>query len=68
MEFQTVIDATVYSLLGMAVFGVVFGIMFAASPFSVRKEIEEDQNTALAILYGSVILGMAHIIASAVSG
>jgi uncharacterized membrane protein YjfL (UPF0719 family) len=35
-------------------------------PFSVRKEIEEDQNTALAIIMGSVILGLAIIIAASV--
>jgi uncharacterized membrane protein YjfL (UPF0719 family) len=42
--------------------------MAKISPFSIRKEIEHDQNTALAILMGSVILGVAHIIASAISG
>jgi len=38
------------------------------TPFSTRKEIEEDQNTALAILIGSVIIGIAMIVASAVHG
>jgi uncharacterized membrane protein YjfL (UPF0719 family) len=37
-------------------------------PFSVRKEIEEDQNTALGIIMGSVVIGLAIIIAAAVSG
>ena len=32
------------------------------------KEIEEDQNTALAILIGSVILGLAIIISAAIGG
>jgi putative membrane protein len=35
-------------------------------PFSLRKEIEEDQNTALAIIIGSVIIGMSIIIAAAI--
>ena len=34
----------------------------------VQKEIEEDQNTALGIVMGSVIIGLALIIASVVSG
>jgi hypothetical protein len=38
------------------------------APFSIRKEIEEDQNTALAILIGSVILGLSWIIAAAIHG
>ena len=33
-----------------------------------RKEIEEDQNTSLAVLIGSVIIGIAIIIAAAVHG
>ena len=38
------------------------------TPFSVRKEIEEDQNIALAIVIASVILGSALIIAAAIHG
>ena len=60
--------AVVYTVLGLIVFSLAFFIMVKLSPFSVRKEIEEDQNMALAILMGSVILGIAHIIASAVNG
>ena len=31
------------------------------------KEIEEDQNTSLAILFGSVFIGLAIVIAAAIS-
>ena len=55
-------------LLTNAVFGLAFWIMTKTVPFSIRKEIEEDQNTALAILMGSVILGLAIIIASTIHG
>jgi uncharacterized membrane protein YjfL (UPF0719 family) len=34
----------------------------------MRKEIEDDQNTALAIVIGAVILGLAIIIASTIHG
>jgi uncharacterized membrane protein YjfL (UPF0719 family) len=57
-----------YSVLGIAVFAVSFAIIAKIAPFSLRKEIEEDQNVALAILIGAVILGLSIIIASAVSG
>jgi len=57
-----------YSLLGIAVFGIGFAIIAKIAPFSIRKEIEEDQNVALAILIGAVILGLSIIIASAVGG
>ena len=38
------------------------------SPFSIKKEIEEDHNTALAIIMAGVIIGVSLIISSAVGG
>jgi len=60
--------AIVYSLLGILVFGLGFLVIRWVSPFSLKKEIESDQNTALAIVIGSVILGLALIIAAAIQG
>lgn len=59
--------SVVYSVLGLAVFLVAFLLIARISPFSIRKEIEEDQNTALAIIMGSVLIGLAIIIAAAIS-
>ena len=59
---------SLYALLGILIFGLAFWLMHLASPFSIRKEIEEDQNTALAILMGAVIIGIAMIISAAVHG
>lgn len=60
--------AAAFALLGMALFGLTFFIVVKVSPFSIRKEIEEDQNTSLGIILGCVILGISIIIAAAVSG
>ena len=54
-----------YIGLGLVLFAGVFVVAAKVLPFSLRKEIEEDQNVALAIILGSVVLGIAHIIASA---
>lgn len=54
--------------LGLAVFGIAFSIMMKLTPFSIRKEIEEDQNIALAIVMAAVILGIALILKGAISG
>ena len=62
------VAALVFALIGLIFFAVAFVIMTRAMPFSVRKEIEEDQNTALAIIMGSVILGIALIIGMAIQG
>ncbi|MEZ6189036.1 MAG: DUF350 domain-containing protein [Planctomycetota bacterium] len=62
------LNSLVYTGVGVFVFALAFWVMGKAIPFSVRKEIEEDQNTALGIIMGSVILGLAIIIAAAVHG
>jgi len=58
----------VYTAFGLIVFAVAFWIMVKISPFSIRKEIETDQNTSLAVLIGSVIIGLAIIISAAIHG
>jgi putative membrane protein len=63
-----VVTTLVFVILGLIVFAVVFLVITKATPFSVRKEIEDDQNVALAIVIASVILGSALIIAAAVHG
>lgn len=60
------ITTVVFVLIGLIIFALAFLIIAKAAPFSVRKEIEEDQNIALAIVIASVILGSALIIAAAV--
>jgi uncharacterized membrane protein YjfL (UPF0719 family) len=54
--------------LGIALFAIAFWVIVKIAPFSVRKEIEEDQNTALAILIAAVILGIALIVSAAIHG
>lgn len=58
----------VYVALGLAVFGGTFFVLSKVIPFSIRKEIEEDHNTALAIVLGALILGLAQIVAAAIGG
>lgn len=65
---KQVISAAVFSGIGVAVFAIAFWVMCKMAGFSVRKEIAEDHNTALAIVMGSVILGIAIIVASTVHG
>jgi uncharacterized membrane protein YjfL (UPF0719 family) len=65
---RPLVASVVYSLLGMAVFALGFLIISWVTPFSIRKEIEEDQNTSLGIVIGSVVIGLAIIIAAAIHG
>ena len=57
----------VYSGVGVVVFALAFWLMVKITPFSIRKEIEEDQNTSLGVIIGSVLIGLSIIIAAAIT-
>jgi putative membrane protein len=57
-----------FSLVGIGVFGLAFFVMTKLTPFSIRKEIEDDQNTALGIIIGAVLIGLSIIIAASIHG
>lgn len=65
---KAIVGTLVFVAVGLVVFLFAFLIITKITPFSIRKEIEEDQNTALAIVIGSVILGLALIISAAIHG
>ncbi len=66
----------IYSLIqtismGLAAIALSFFAVYMMerlAPFSIRKEIEEDHNVSAAILCGSVILGVALVVASVAHG
>jgi uncharacterized membrane protein YjfL (UPF0719 family) len=65
---EALLSSAAFAGVGIAVFSAAFWLIVKVAPFSIVKEIEQDQNTALAILVASVILGLAMIISSAISG
>ena len=65
---NAIVASVVFSIIGMVFFGIAFLIINKVAPFSIRKEIEEDQNTALGIVIGSVIIGVAMIVSAAMHG
>jgi uncharacterized membrane protein YjfL (UPF0719 family) len=65
---QAMVASVLFTVLGLIVFAIAFWIMAKAAPFSIRKELEQDQNTALGIVMGAVIIGLAMIISAAIHG
>jgi putative membrane protein len=65
---KSVLNVAVFTIIGLILFGLAFFIMGKVTPFSLRKEIEEDQNIALAIVIASVIIGIAMIVVAAMTG
>lgn len=65
---RQLIAVCVFALVGVAVLAVSVWCMARVAPFSMQKEIEEDQNVALGIIVGSLILGISLIISAAIVG
>jgi len=65
---HTLAITSIFVALGLVIFALAFLIIVKVSPFSIRKEIETDQNTSLAIIIGSVFIGIALIISAAIHG
>ena len=61
-----VISTLVYTAIGLVLMWIVWKIIVAASPFPIIKEIEEDQNVALAVMIGMLFLSIAIIIAAVI--
>ena len=64
---RPLVDSIVYSIVGTLVLGMSFYVIEKLLPFSMRKEIAEDQNVSLGIILGAFVIGLSIIIAAAIS-
>jgi putative membrane protein len=63
-----IVETLAFTLIGLILFALAFWIIVKVSPFSIRKELEEDQNIALGIVIAAVIIGIALIVSAAIHG
>jgi putative membrane protein len=68
VNLSPLLNALVYSVLGIVIFAAAFAAIDKLTPYHLWKEIVEDQNVALAVLIGALSIGMCIIIAAAVHG
>ena len=66
LHWVPILSTLVYSVIGIVVFLVAYFVMEKLTPFSIRKEIEEEQNVALGIIIGACFIALAIIIAAAI--
>jgi uncharacterized membrane protein YjfL (UPF0719 family) len=57
-----------FGAIGILLFVLSIAVMGRLTKFSIEKEIVEDQNTALGIVMGSFLIGVAIIVAAAIKG
>ncbi|MBI2374659.1 MAG: DUF350 domain-containing protein [Deltaproteobacteria bacterium] len=60
------VASVVYALIGVGIFAVAFILLEKIAPFSIRKELAEDDNVAVGIVLGSIVIGLSIIIAAAI--
>lgn len=60
--------SVLYSVVGLGTFLVCFWIVDKLTPGDLWKEIVEKRNTAVAIFFGFLALGMSLIIAACLHG
>ena len=58
----------IFSAVGLGILLGGFRVIDACTLGSLSKELVENKNVALAIVVGAMILGLAFIIAAAISG
>jgi uncharacterized membrane protein YjfL (UPF0719 family) len=63
-----VVQVLIYVGIGLGLFAVAYLIIDKLTPFSLYKEINQEKNVALAVVLGSVFLGIALILAAAIRG
>ena len=61
-----VIATIFYVALGMVLLVVSWKAIEWLTPFSLRKEIEDDQNVAIAVLIGSLFLSISLLIGAVI--
>ena len=62
------VASLLFSTIGMLVFVAGFFVVRKLLPFDVHKKLEIDQNTAVGIVVGSFILGLAFIVGMSIHG
>lgn len=66
INISHIAQAIIFAAIGMGVFAFGFWLFDKMTPFSLWKELLEDENTALGIVIGSMSIALSIIIAAAI--
>ena len=66
IHWAPMIAALVYATMGLVIFGLAFVVVDRLTPYQLWKEIIDEKNSALAIVVGSVAIGISIIVSAAI--
>lgn len=55
-----------YSFVGLGLMIIFWGIIEWITPFSLRKEIEEEHNMAIAVLMGAIFIALSILVSAVI--
>jgi uncharacterized membrane protein YjfL (UPF0719 family) len=64
--FAEVVGTIFYTFFGLFLLLVCWWIIEAVTPFSLRRELEEEKNMAIAVVMGLLFVSLAIIIAAVI--
>jgi putative membrane protein len=62
---RAILDATIFGVTGIALLIVGYYIWELVTPYNLRRELQDNQNLAVAVVAASFIVGMAIVVAAA---
>jgi uncharacterized membrane protein YjfL (UPF0719 family) len=62
--WRLLLDASLFGIAGIVLLIIGYYVWELITPYSLRKEIQENKNVAAAIVVAAFILGMAIVIAA----
>jgi uncharacterized membrane protein YjfL (UPF0719 family) len=68
ISLKYVVNSVVFSLLGLGILWFAFWLFDKLTPGELWKEIIEEHNVALAIVVGSMTIGISIIVGMAIHG
>jgi putative membrane protein len=68
LNLKALTASVVYSVLGIVILVISFYLFNKLTPGTLRREIVEEHNTALAIIAAAFMLAVALIISAAIHG
>ncbi|MEM7245143.1 MAG: DUF350 domain-containing protein [Acidobacteriota bacterium] len=60
--------SVLYAVVGAVTLCGLFWVVELILPFSIRKEIEDDHNTALGVILAGFLIALSIIVAAAIGG
>ena len=66
LEWSEVLATAIYGVMGIVLAIAGYFLFELVTPFSVKKELTEDDNLAMGVVIGAMFLGVSIIVAAAI--